>query len=115
MGDIIYYAIIRTAVLIPVLWIVYEYKYLDYRTWWLLGILSIYGVIIHPAIVQYQIFLQKNKEIIENTLCSSCKNFDKTAVLCLKHDKHPNKYSLPCEGIDWEPKLDNYEEEKVND
>lgn len=115
MGAIVYWTIIRSAILIPILWLLLEYKVFDYGTWWLLGILSIYGVIIHPAVIQYQLFLQKNKEIIENTLCSSCKNFDKSAVLCLKYDKHPNKYDLPCEGVDWEPKVESYEKEEIND
>ncbi len=113
MGAIVYWSIIRTAILIPVLWLLLEYNVFEYGTWWMLGVLSLYGVIIHPAIIQYNIFMQKNKEIIENTLCSSCKNFDKTAVLCIKHDKYPTKNELPCEGLDWEPELNNYEKEEI--
>jgi hypothetical protein len=66
--------------------------------------MSIYGIIIHPAIVQYNQFKEDNKEIINNTLCSSCRHFDETAVICMKHDKHPTVDSLPCEGLDWEMK-----------
>ena len=67
--------------------------------------MSIYGIIIHPTIIHYKLFEEKNKEIIESTLCSSCKHFDKTAVLCMKYDKHPSLEFLPCEGVDWEPDL----------
>lgn len=102
MGAIIYWTLIRTAILIPALFFLFEL--LDYKFWWMLGIMSIYGVIIHPAIIQYNLFIEKNKEIINNTLCSSCKHFDETAVLCMMHDKHPTVESLPCEGIDWEIK-----------
>ena len=115
MGAIVYWAIIRSAILIPVLWIMLEYKIMEYQSWWILGIMSIYGVVIHPAIIQYHLFMQKNKEIIDNTLCSSCKNFDKTAVLCVKYDKYPTKDELPCEGLDWEPELNNYEKEEIID
>jgi len=45
-----------------------------------------------------------NKEIIENTLCSSCKHFDESAVLCMKYDKHITKDEIPCGGIHWEMK-----------
>lgn len=73
--------------------------------------MAVYGVIIHPAVIQYKLFMETNKEIINNTLCSSCKHFDKSAVLCMKHDKHPTVDSLPCEGMHWELKESYYEEE----
>lgn len=101
MGHIIFWGIIRTAILIPVLWILYGM--MEYKYWWWFGILSVYGVIIHPAMIQCRIFLSDNDEIINNTLCSSCKHFDKTAVICQKYDQHPTLDNLPCEGLDWEP------------
>lgn len=112
MGGIIFWAIVRTAILIPVLWLllgVLEYKY-----WWWFGIMSIYGVIIHPAAIQYRLFLQENEEIINNTLCSSCKHFDKSAVICLEFDKHPTRQKLPCEGLRWEPAGSDYEKEEID-
>lgn len=102
MGHIVFWTIIRTAFLIPALWLLYNF--IEYKYWWWFAVLSIYGVIIHPLIIQYNLFLESNKEIIENTLCSSCKYFDKTAVLCLKHDVHPTLNETPCDGIDWELK-----------
>ena len=111
MGGIIFWGIIRTAVLIPVLWILYGL--MEYKYWWWFGILSVYGAIIHPAMIKYNMFLQENDEIINNSLCSSCKHFDKTAVLCLKFDKHPTLTSLPCEGIDWEPRESKNETTEV--
>lgn len=102
MGHLIFWAIVRTAILIPSLWLLYGM--MEYKYWWWFAILSIYGVIIHPLVIQYRFFYEANKEIIENTLCSSCKYFDKTAVLCMKYDKHPTLEELPCEGNDWEPK-----------
>ncbi len=101
MGGIIFWAIIRAAFLVPSLWILYGM--MEYKYWWWLGILSVYGVIIHPATIQYRMFLQENEEVIKNTLCSSCQHFDETAVLCLIHDQHPTREVLPCDGIDWEP------------
>jgi len=45
----------------------------------------------------------KNKKVIDSSLCSSCKNFDRSAVLCIKYDKHPTENYVPCDGVDWEP------------
>lgn len=80
-----------------------------------MAFLSIYGVIIHPAVIQYRLFMEENKDIIKNTLCSSCKHFDETAVLCLKYDQHPTLKNLPCEGADWEPiETSKQEREEIN-
>ncbi|MGE5439185.1 MAG: hypothetical protein ACM3UR_04955 [Bacteroidota bacterium] len=110
MGAIVYWAIIRTVILIPVIWVLRDL--VDYQFWWVMGIMSIYGVIVHPAVIQYKLFEEANRDIIESTLCSSCKYFDKTAVLCMKYDQHPTRESLPCEGTDWEPSINEYNEEK---
>ena len=113
MGDIIFWAIIRTAIVIPLLWVLTGY--VDYRFWWLLMCFTVYGIIIHPALVHYRLFEQKNKSVIENTLCSSCKHFAVSAVLCMKYDKHPTQDLLPCEGKDWEPNTQSsLSEDKFN-
>ena len=101
MGAIVYWTIIRIAILIPALWI--ATNYIEYRYWWVVVSMSIYVIIIHPAFIQYKLFIEKHKEIITNTLCSSCKHFDETAVLCLKYDEHPTEEEIPCEGGEWEP------------
>lgn len=101
MGDIVFWTIIRIAIVIPSLWILKGY--IDYQLWWYIIMASIYGVIIHPAAIHYRLFEERNKEVIESSLCSSCKSFDKSAVLCMMHDKHPSKEYLPCAGLDWEP------------
>ncbi len=102
MGEIIFWGIIRTAIVIVVAWMMLDYS--DYKFWWSAVIISIYVIIIHPAIIQYQLFLQKNKRILTDTLCSRCKHFDETAVLCVKYDEHPTERYVPCNGEDFEPK-----------
>jgi low affinity Fe/Cu permease len=101
MGHIVFWAIIRAAIIIPIIW--FAKPLFKYSDWWVMGILSLYAVILHPAIIQYQQFLKKNRPVLEGTLCSSCRHFDKTAVLCLKHDEHPTTDDIPCDGLDWEP------------
>jgi hypothetical protein len=112
MGHIIFWAIIRTAVLIPTMWALYGM--VEYRYWWWMVIFGVGGIIIYPITIQYRIFIEENKEIIENTLCSTCKSFDKTAVLCMKHDKHPTLSILPCEGLDWEPVGNENEQKEIS-
>ena len=76
--------------------------------------MSVYAVIIYPITIQYRIFYAENKEIIEQTLCTSCKHFDKSAVLCMKLDQHPTLKVLPCEGLEWEPIGSTNEQKEIN-
>ena len=102
MGEIVFWTLIRTLIMIPAIW--FSLEYFDYKFWWIASIIAIYIVIIHPAIIGYKKFEEKNKEVNENSLCSSCRHYDKSAVLCMKYDKHPTMNFIPCNGIDWEPK-----------
>ncbi len=113
MGRVVYWTIMRAAIVIPSLW--FLMYYFQFRYWWIVAFGAIYGIIIHPAIIQFRKFEADNKEIVQSTLCSSCKHFDKTAVLCLKYDEHPSLNFLPCEGVEWEP-INNfdYEEKEYN-
>ncbi|HEX9740686.1 MAG TPA: hypothetical protein VGA29_07915 [Ignavibacteriaceae bacterium] len=107
MGEIVFWTIIRLAVSIPLVWVLKDY--LDYSVWWITVVFILYGVVLHPAILAYRKFEEKNKDTIDNSLCSSCKHFDKSAVLCIKYDDHPNQNYIPCNSLDWEPK--NFESE----
>ena len=102
MGELIFWTIIRVAILLPLVWLLKGY--LDYQLWWGISIVAFYGVIIHPALIHYRLFNERNREIMEDSLCSSCEYFDKSAILCLKHDEHPTIDFVPCDGIDWLPK-----------
>lgn len=101
MGQIVYWTILRAAILIPLLWLIFDH--VDEKFWWVILIMSVYGIIIHPIVVKYKAFVETNKEIIENSLCSNCRHFDKSAVVCMKYDKHPTIDNIPCDGIAWEP------------
>jgi hypothetical protein len=77
---------------------------MDAQLWWMVSMAAIYVLIIHPAMVSHRWFEKHNKKVIESSLCSSCKNFDPSAVLCIKYDKHPTENYVPCDGVEWEPK-----------
>ena len=113
MGEIVFWTIFRIVILIPIIWILQGY--MDYSLWWTVSFMLIYGVIVHPAVIHYNLFVEKNKEIIESTLCSSCKYFDETAVLCTKYDEHPTQSYLPCEGLSWEPADKKHQRESLTE
>lgn len=102
MGSIIYWSLIRTAILIPILW--YYADIFENRFYLLFSVLIVFFIGIYPGVYQYKKFVQKNKPVLEDTLCSQCKHFDETAVICMKYDEHPTQDYIPCEGIHWEPK-----------
>lgn len=103
MGAIIYKFIIRLAVAILVVWFFKDH--FNDRYFWIIGALTIYFFTIHPTYLAYRKFREESRAIITSTLCSSCKHFDETAVLCMKYDKHPTENYIPCEGSAWESKL----------
>ncbi|MFH1195162.1 MAG: hypothetical protein V1720_05590 [bacterium] len=101
MGAIVYWTLIRIVIAIPVIW--YLHDAIDNRYWVVISLIALYGFIVHPIIIQYKKFVEKNNGIINNTLCSSCIHFDESAVLCIKYDKHPTEEEIPCGGSSWEP------------
>ena len=103
MGEIVFWTLVRIAISIPIIWLLKSY--IDFQLWFILATFLLYGVIIHPAIVGYRKFEERNKGITDNTLCSNCKHFDASAILCVKYDEHPTNNFIPCEGLDWEPQL----------
>ena len=101
MGEIVYYTLIRTLITIAFLWFIRSY--LDFQLWIIISLLGVYLVIIHPAISSYKKFMERSRDVVDSTLCASCKHFDESAVLCLKYDQHPTEDYIPCEGSAWEP------------
>lgn len=102
MGEIIYKTMIRLGSTIIILWLIKDY--FDFSYYMVLSLLSLYFFVFHQSFLSYKKFEQTNRGIISNTLCSSCKQFDESAILCMKYDKHPSENFIPCEGLDWEPK-----------
>jgi hypothetical protein len=102
MGEIVFWTLVRLAIVIPGLIILSSY--IDIRYWWFISILAIYLLVIYPTVSQYRKFEERSKDVVEGTLCSSCKHFSPSSVFCNKYDKHPTVDYIPCEGQSWEPK-----------
>lgn len=102
MGEIVYKILIKFGLTLIILW--FLKNQFDEKYFWIVSALAIFFFVINPAYMAYKQFLEKNENIVSGTLCSSCKHFDTSAVLCIKYDKHPTESYIPCEGKDWEPK-----------
>lgn len=70
--------------------------------WWT-AMLSIWGLGVYPAWLQYQTFHQKVQELTVGTLCGACRHFNPTNQLCTIMDVHVTSEEPPCEGEGWEP------------
>lgn len=101
MGEIVYKTLIRFVLLLLTLW--FCKNLFDEKFFWIISILAIYLFVFHPVFMSYKKFVDENKNLFSNSLCSTCKHFNESAALCTKYDKHPTDNFIPCEGVDWEP------------
>lgn len=105
VGSIVTWAIFRAAAVIGIMMLVSEYvRWLDYGTWWGATLLLLYAVVLHPMQIQYRIYKDETKNVMEGTLCSTCRYFEPTGVMCSKLDEHVSEDHIPCNGELWEPK-----------
>jgi glucan phosphoethanolaminetransferase (alkaline phosphatase superfamily) len=102
LGEIVYKTLIRFILILLTLW--FSKTLFDENIFWVVSILAIFFFVFHPAYMVYKKFVDDNKNVITNSLCSTCKHFNESAVLCTKYDKHPTDNFIPCEGTDWEPR-----------
>jgi hypothetical protein len=105
VGSIVGWAIFRAAVFIAVSLFLFDYlRWSNYGLWWMLTFALLYPIVFHPAQVQYRLYKEETRNVVSGTLCSSCKYFEPTGVLCSKLDEHVTEDYIPCEGEQWEPK-----------
>lgn len=73
-------------------------------TWWF-AMISIWGIGIYPAWLQYQRFNESVAQIENGSLCGACRHFNPTNQLCSLLDEHVvHADTPPCEGEGWEPR-----------
>ncbi|MDX9759855.1 MAG: hypothetical protein RBU27_11910 [Bacteroidota bacterium] len=105
VGSIVSWALFRLAIVIGVSMLVVEYvHWIDYSTWAIITLIMMYAAVIHPMQVQYRIYREETRTVMEGTLCSTCKYFEPTGVLCSRLDEHVSEDDIPCGGELWEPK-----------
>ena len=105
IGSIVSWAIFRALLVILVSLLVYDYiRWLDYGLWWTVTAVALFAIVIHPMQVQYRLFREETRRVMDGTLCSSCSYFEETGVMCSKLDEHVTEDSVPCAGELWEPR-----------
>ncbi len=102
MGAIIYWAILRFAIVLVSTWLLYSYVP-NYGEWWMLFFIATGVVVIYPAQIAYRQHLRTMKRAHRNALCATCRHFIESEVLCSVTDEHVTQYYTPCEGQAWEP------------
>jgi hypothetical protein len=102
-GSILSAAMIRVAILGLVSMVLGNYASATI-TWWF-AMISIWGLGIYPAWMQYQRFNDAVEQIEDGSLCGACKHFNPTNQLCSVMDEHVIRPdSPPCEGEGWDPR-----------
>jgi hypothetical protein len=109
VGTIIFRALVKISMIILSTWFVMEYYPFQVQQYLsmpipLLAIALIYFIAVFPAYRQYQQFHHDSKRRVGGTLCSKCRYYDGTGVICTLYDEHVSKTHIPCGGESWEAK-----------
>ena len=97
MGKIVIETLIRLAIVVIAVFFI-RTAMPDDKFWLILTLFAVTGGVILPAYYSSKSFYQENREVIENSVCSKCRHFDRSAVLCKKYEEHPKKGYVPCGG-----------------
>lgn len=102
MGAIIYWALVRFAVVMVGAWVLYFYipKYSD---WWTMFFISVTLIVVYPAQLAWRKQLDAIRRAEQNGLCATCRYFARREALCSKLDEHVRSDYTPCGGESWEP------------
>lgn len=100
VGSIVFWALLKTAILVIVVWILTDYYSLRGQLWF--SLFSIWLIAFWPAWRQYQRYANAQKLINENSLCAKCRHYNGSAIVCTLLDEHVSARHTPCEGESWE-------------
>ncbi len=102
IGSIVLYCIVATAATLLVYWYIFEFQ--DASESWHLAFFAAWIVAMYPTLRMYETYKKQSKKIEENALCSTCRNYEETGLLCRLYDEHVSANYTPCEGNDWQPR-----------
>jgi len=102
VGSIIYWGLIRFALVLVGAWILYAYVP-QYSDWWTLFFVSISVVVIYPAQLAWRKHLAEVRQAARNGLCATCRYYLADETLCSKLDEHVQAEYTPCGGEGWDP------------
>ena len=102
MGEIIYWGLIRFAVILVGAWVLYSYVP-NYSDWWTMFFVAVSVVVIYPAQLAWRKHTESIRNANRNGLCATCTHFRASEALCAKLDEHVQIDYTPCGGEAWEP------------
>jgi hypothetical protein len=104
VGSIVAWALLRAAIYVLLAVFTFDFfRWMNYSLWWTVCVGLFYAFVIYPIQVQYRLFHEETRSVMSGTLCSTCRHFEPTGVLCAKLDEHVTEEHIPCEGQLWEP------------
>lgn len=102
LGAIVWGVLLRTS-LIMLFTLLFINQFDLYGKWLYVGG-AIWFFALFPGYKQYQNFQNRIVRLDEETLCGSCKHYNRNSQLCRIYDQHVSTNHIPCEGEAWEPK-----------
>jgi hypothetical protein len=100
VGTIVFHGLVKSLLIMFVLWGMTRYGYADQLWWWTMLILWL--VVFYPAMRQYKQYSAYTASVNADSLCARCKHYDPTAINCTLLDEHISVYHIPCHGEQWE-------------
>ena len=102
MGSIVWGMILRSSLIFIISFTFVEFAQMREHIW--IALFLLWFGALYPGWKQIQVFNRKNRELLEDTLCGSCRNYEPDSQLCRIMDEHITRDYIPCEGLNWEPK-----------
>lgn len=100
-GAIIWGTLLRSFLFIIIsFFVIRKYMLYDYI---ILFIFLLWFLVAMPAYKSYKDYNIDVDKFKDDTLCGSCRYFERSAQLCKILDQHPTRNHIPCEGLSWEP------------
>ena len=110
VGSIVWGVILRASIVVLLSFFFIQF-YRFYGYWWVALFIFWFGAV-YPGWKQYQTYQIKIKKIEESTLCGTCVHFESSGQLCKIYDEHISSDYIPCDGLDWQPRT--FEDEDQN-
>ena len=102
MGAIIYWGLVRFALVLVFAWLIYSFVP-NYSDWWMLFFIAVAVIVIYPAQIGWRKHVSAVRRANQNELCATCRNLQQREALCTITDEHVRKNYTPCGGEAWEP------------
>jgi hypothetical protein len=102
VGAIIYWGLVRFALVLVLAWLLYSFVP-NYGDWWMLFFIAVAVIVIYPAQLAWRKHISTIGQANQNALCATCRHLISREALCSVTDEHVRSDYTPCNGEAWEP------------